>query len=329
MYQPKPGVNAISQFTTVPGMAQGASGDGHCVAFTFTDARPVDALGTAVAVMPFRAPAGPMIPIRQPFVILLDAGGGVGLSGYVPMEQLAGRGYTALLDLEARPETALAVEMGLDIETLQAAIWRHWSVPMEWDGALQLNFIQLIQVDAHTVLGREVTLPTEALAGASFVGEIQVEALQSLAPTVVIPWERTGALGVWSIKGIEIDARGGVGFRKDIPVEAAGMNQLVLVRPLAIESKSRLQRDQAIAIEASGLSMAIVDSFNVLVKLVEPFLDEFDVVESRLVATFLDQFNVIVLHGNQFPDTFRVLAEEIVTLFDNDIQQPVGKAEIL
>jgi len=261
--------------------------------------------------------------------MLAEACGGAALFGGIPAEQLAGRGFDALLDIEARPETALLVVMGMDIEALQGAVLRYYPVPMEWDGALQLNFIQNIPLDVWTILGREVSIPVEALEAAQFMGELPAETFQQLASTNVIPWERTGALGVWSIKGIEIDARGGIGFVKGVPIEYAGMLQLVLIKPLSVEVKARLQKDQSIAIEASGLSMAIVDSFNVLSKLVEPFLDEFDVTASRLVDNLPDQFNVVVLHGNQFPDTFRVLAEEIVNLFDSDIQQPVGKAEVL
>jgi hypothetical protein len=206
---------------------------------------------------------------------------------------------------------------------------RIYPIPAEWTGALQLNLVGDIPVEATAALLRTADISAEALASAQFIGVLPTEALQRLDSTRPIPWERTGALGVWSIKGLEVEARGGLGFRKDIPVEASGLLQLILVRPLSVEAKARLLYDKSIPLEATGLSMAIVDSFNVLTKLVEPFLDEFDVAASRMVSTLLDSFNVIVLHGNAFPDTFRVLTAEIVSLFDNDIQQPVGKAETL
>lgn len=98
---------------------------------------------------------------------------------------------------------------------------------------------------------------------------------------------------------------------------------LNLTADLLAETLTDLAWVADIPVEWFGLWLAIVDSWTVLQKLSEPFMDEWHVVATALDdRSFQDAWDVKVLLGAQFPDSWRVLPQEIVTLFNSDIQLP-------
>ena len=167
-------------------------------------------------------------------------------------------------------------------------------MPVEWDGAtvLQRNFP--MPVEWQTVLARQWDMPVEWLTGLL---------------------RRDFRL--------EIEILGGIGQAFLLPVESTGANILQRKFPIPVEIAAQLIRAYRMQVEWYGEGLSLVDSWNVLQKLAEPFVDEWSVVGTALDdQSFQDAWSVKVLLGSRFPDSWRVLPQEIVTLFNSDIQLP-------
>jgi hypothetical protein len=81
-----------------------------------------------------------------------------------------------------------------------------------------------------------------------------------------------------------------------------------------------------IPVEFTGQTLSLVHLRTVLRKLSEPFVHERTVIP-RTIFSILHSRTIKNLLGAQVPHSRRVLSQEIVTLFGEDIQLPVGKAE--
>lgn len=123
------------------------------------------------------------------------------------------------------------------------------------------------------------------------------------------------------ISDLPFEFQADVNLTADLLVES--LSELDFTADLLAETLADLLWIGDIPVEWFGLWFSIVDSWNVLQYLSEPFLDEWRVVPTALDdISFQDSWNVRGLLGADFPDSWRVLPQELVTLFNSDIQLP-------
>ena len=326
MYTPEPGVLGPSNLTTVPVMAQAYNADAHCLAMSF-GVSPTDALSYAVAVMPYRNPAGPAVQIRRLIPAPMEFLGGVGKTVGIPEEQLAGASATLTVDIEARPETTITVGVDLPLESLLGAPSRYMQACVEWEGALQLNLIAAIPMESAGILDRVTTIAVESVEGLGRIIEANLEGLEGVGRRVDIPREYSGALSLVRVRGLEIEAKGAMSRLVAIPVEAAGMIVLGAVKGMQVETWLKLAQRKQIEVEADGIVNGLYDTWNVYQKLSEMVLDEWTVIPMAVTVDFTETWRVISARNMDFIDMWRVLPQQIVTLFSNDIQLPSATME--
>ena len=212
----------------------------------------------------------------------------------IPVEMLSGVRGKYALPVAFYLEAGRVRQFPLPVEFNLTAHSPEIPMPVEWDGAtvLQRNFP--MPVEWQTVLARKWDMPVEWLTGLL---------------------RRDFRL--------EIEILGGIGQAFMLPVESTGANILQRKFPIPVEVAAQLIRAYRMQVEWSGEGLSLVDSWNVLQKLAEPFMDEWSVVGTALDdQSFQDAWSVKVLLGSRFPDSWRVLPQEIVTLFNSDIQLP-------
>jgi len=123
------------------------------------------------------------------------------------------------------------------------------------------------------------------------------------------------------ISDLPFEVLADLNFTADLLVEV--LSDLNFTADLLAETLSDLVWIADIPVEWFGLWFSIVDSWSVLQKLSESFLDEWHVIATALDdKSFQDSWDVKVLFGADFPDSWRVIPQEIVNLFNNDIQLP-------
>jgi hypothetical protein len=222
-------------------------------------------------------------------------------------------------------ETFLARAYDTNIETLIRAE-RAVGLPVEWDGALQLNLVGVAPIEARATLARVPVLPVESVTGLQAILATEIEALRQLASRQAAPYEYQGSTAVPFPVNAPIEAGGGIGRPVVIPFEAAGLLVLGRVGPMPIEARARLAAARAAPIEASGLSdKSLADEWTILQPLRDLFLEEWNVVPIAVSVQFLDEWNVQASKGMAFLDIWNALPQQVMSLFNADIQMPSGK----
>lgn len=276
----------------------------------------------------FDAPTGER---RFASALPFDVRGGFGISQLLPAEMLRRLSFVSDLPMEPNATTLVVGSQLLPIETLVQNAFLKTIMPIEWGGT--------------TPVGTATRLPIEMLERLALAGQLPVSFISSI-------FHRTDALPVEFMQGVGTSSRAEVDFVGTfrvtltpnleiefvagttaptiLPVDAIGTTIITATPNLPIESLLQIMMPQIVPVEFAGTDQALLLVFNIRTPFTEgaEFPLQFVIVPVAITGFALPiTFNITQILGNTLNLSWRILPDKIITLFDDDIQWPFGRAD--
>lgn len=276
-----------------------------------------------------RASLPSLVTLRS--ILPLDAQGFVLGSQTLPAEMLRRISETPSLPMEANATVLVVGSQLLPIELLARNAILQPRLPIDFDGTTAIATASKLPIDILERLALTGQLPVSFVSGVTRqIDAMPVEFLQGVTIDSRVEVEFLGTARVTLAPNLEIEFITGATAPVILPVDAQGVTLLTASPTLPIESLLQLMMPQILPVEAAGENLALLLVFNVRRPLEEgaelPL--SFLVVPVAIASNVLPiTFTVSSILGRTLALSFRVLPDKIVTLFDDDIQFPFGRAD--
>ena len=264
-------------------------------------------------------------------VLPFDAQGFIFGSQTLPAEMLRRISETPSLPMETNATVLVVGSQLLPIQFLAGVSTMRPGLAIEWGGTTPIATASKLPIDVLERLALTGQMPISFVRGVAMQTDaLPVEFLQGVTIDPRVEVEFFGTARVTLAPNLEIEFVTGTTAPTILPVDARGITLLTASPTLPIESLLKLVMPQILPVEAAGEDLALLLVFNVRRPLEEgaelPL--SFLVVPVFVASDVLPiTFTVSSILGRTLALSFRVLPDKIVTLFDDDIQFPFGRAD--